>query len=179
MRPSLSYSTLFTSPSFIRTTPYEIVTTINNKKFEVDIRNDGSVWVDGKRREVDFLALGPALYSIIMDTIQHEVVVEGAEDNVEVLLSGRLYTGTVLDERSQLMRSRRGGLEADSGELTIRAPMPGLIAAVLCNEGDTSKPVRRCDPRVDEMQNELKAPPPGPSSVSASPPTRPSNSARC
>lgn len=135
------------------------VTTINNKKFEVDIRNDGSVWVNGKRREVDFLALGPALYSIIMDTIQHEVVVEGAEDNVEVLLNGRLYTGTVLDERSQLMKSRRGGLEADSGEVTIRAPMPGLIAAVLCNEGDAVEAGQTLVILESmKMQNELKAP---------------------
>jgi biotin carboxyl carrier protein len=135
------------------------VTTINNKKFEVDIRNDGSVWVNGKTREVDFLALGPALYSIIMDTIQHEVVVEGAEDNVEVLLNGRLYTGTVLDERSQLMKSRRGGLEADSGEVTIRAPMPGLIAAVLCNEGDAVEAGQTLVILESmKMQNELKAP---------------------
>jgi biotin carboxyl carrier protein len=135
------------------------VTTINNKKFEVDIRNDGSVWVNGKTREVDFLALGPALYSIIMDTIQHEVVVEGVEDNVEVLLNGRLYTGTVLDERSQLMKSRRGGLEADSGEVTIRAPMPGLIAAVLCNEGDAVEAGQTLVILESmKMQNELKAP---------------------
>ncbi len=135
------------------------VTTINNKKFEVDIRNDGSVWVNGKTREVDFLALGPALYSIIMDTIQHEVVVEGAEDSVEVLLNGRLYTGTVLDERSQLMKSRRGGLEADSGEVTIRAPMPGLIAAVLCAEGDAVEAGQTLVILESmKMQNELKAP---------------------
>lgn len=135
------------------------VTTINNKKFEVDIRNDGSVWVNGKTREVDFLALGPALYSIIMDTIQHEVVVEGVEDNVEVLLNGRLYTGTVLDERSQLMKSRRGGLEADSGEVTIRAPMPGLIAAVQCAEGDAVEAGQTLVILESmKMQNELKAP---------------------
>ena len=135
------------------------VTTINNKKFEVDIRNDGSVWVNGKSREVDFLALGPALYSIIMDTVQHEIVVEGTEDNVEVLLNGRLYTGTVLDERSQLMKSRRGGLEADSGEVTIRAPMPGLIAAVLCTAGDAVEAGQTLVILESmKMQNELKAP---------------------
>lgn len=135
------------------------VTTINEKQFEVDIRNDGSVWVNGKSREVDFLALGPTLYSIIMDTTQHEVVVEGDEDNVEVLLNGHLYTGTVLDERSQLMKSRRGGLEADSGEVTIRAPMPGLIAAVLCAEGDDVEAGQTLVILESmKMQNELKAP---------------------
>ncbi|MBK8137918.1 MAG: acetyl-CoA carboxylase biotin carboxyl carrier protein subunit [Chloroflexi bacterium] len=135
------------------------ITTINGKKFEVDIRNDGSVWVGGKRREVDFLALGPTLYSIIMDTVQHEIVVESEEDSVEVLISGRLYTGSVLDERTQLMLSRRGGLQADSGEVTIRAPMPGLIAVVLCKEGDAVEAGQTLVILESmKMQNELKAP---------------------
>ncbi len=135
------------------------ITTINGKKFEVDIRNDGSVWVGGKRREVDFLALGPTLYSIIMDTVQHEIVVESEEDSVEVLISGRLYTGSVLDERTQLMLSRRGGLQADSGEVTIRAPMPGLIAVVLCKEGDSVEAGQTLVILESmKMQNELKAP---------------------
>lgn len=135
------------------------ITTINDKKFEVDIRNDGSVWVDGKRREVDFLALGPTLYSIIMDTAQHEIVVEGEEDDVEVLLNGRLYTGSVLDERTQLMLSRRGGNQADSGEVTIRAPMPGLIVLVQCVEGDTVEAGQTLVILESmKMQNELKAP---------------------
>lgn len=135
------------------------VTTINGKKFEVDIRNDGSVWVDGKRREVDFLALGPTLFSIVKDTVQHEVVVESNEDAVEVLLSGRLYTGTVLDERTQLMLSRRGGNQSDSGEVTVRAPMPGLIVLVQCAEGDTVEAGQTLVILESmKMQNELKAP---------------------
>lgn len=135
------------------------ITTINGQKFEVDIRNDGSVWVNGRSREVDFLSLGPTLYSIIMDTAQHEVVVESDENAVEVLLNGRLYTGTVLDERSQLMLSRRGGSQADSGEVTIRAPMPGLIAVVQCKEGDTVEAGQTLVILESmKMQNELKAP---------------------
>jgi biotin carboxyl carrier protein len=135
------------------------VTTINGKKFEIDIRNDGSVWVDGKQREVDFLALGPTLYSVIMDTVQHEVVVEGQDEDVEVLLNGRLYSGTVLDERTQLMLSRRGGPAADSGEVTLRAPIPGLIVSILCAEGhavETGQTLVILESM--KMQNELKAP---------------------
>jgi hypothetical protein len=43
------------------------VTTISNKTFEIEIERDGSVLVNGEHRHVDFLALGPALYSIIME----------------------------------------------------------------------------------------------------------------
>jgi len=68
------------------------ITTIDGKKYEVEIGDDGAVSVNGKPRSVDFLALGPALYSIIMDTQQHEIVVESHENEFEVLLNGRLYT---------------------------------------------------------------------------------------
>ncbi len=135
------------------------ITTMNGKKFEVEIRNDNTIWVNGKQRAVDFLSLGPTLFSIIMDNAQHEVVVENREDAVEVLMSGRLYTGTVLDERAQLVRSRRGGDAADSGEVTVRAPMPGLIVAVLVTEGDQVKAGQTLVILESmKMQNELKAP---------------------
>jgi biotin carboxyl carrier protein len=135
------------------------ITTINGKKFEVEIRSDNTVWVDGKPRSVDFLSLGPTLFSVIMDNAQHEVVVENREDAVEVLMKGRLYTGTVLDERAQLMRSRRGGDANDSGEVTVRAPMPGLIVAVLVSEGEHVKAGQTLVILESmKMQNELKAP---------------------
>jgi biotin carboxyl carrier protein len=135
------------------------ITTMNGKKFEVEIRNDNTVWVNGKQRTVDFLSLGPTLFSIIMDNAQQEVVVENREDAVEVLLKGRLYSGTVLDERAQLMRSRRGGDAAESGEVTVRAPMPGLIVAVLVSEGEQVKAGQTLVILESmKMQNELKAP---------------------
>jgi biotin carboxyl carrier protein len=135
------------------------ITTINGKKFEVEIRDDSTVWVNGKQRSVDFLSLGPTLFSIIMDNAQHEVVVENREDAVEVLMNGRLYSGTVLDERAQLMRNRRGGDAADSGEVTVRAPMPGLIVLVTVNEGDQVTAGQTLVILESmKMQNELKAP---------------------
>ncbi|MCU0497811.1 MAG: biotin/lipoyl-binding protein [Anaerolineae bacterium] len=135
------------------------ITTINDKKFEIEIRNDGSVWVNGESRDVDFLALNNSLYSIIMENRSHEVVVEERDGAYEVLVSGRLYNGTVLDERSQLMRSRRGGLEADSGEISIKAPMPGLIVAIPVSEGQEVKSGQTLLILESmKMQNEIKAP---------------------
>jgi len=135
------------------------VTTINNKTYEIDIQRDGSLLVNGERREVDFLALGPSLYSILMDGLSHELVIEERADNIEVLMRGRLYTGQVLDERAQLMAERSGGLIADTGEMSIRAPMPGLVVAVpvevgqLVGAGQTVIILESM-----KMQNELKSP---------------------
>jgi biotin carboxyl carrier protein len=135
------------------------ITTINDRKFEIEIQGDGSVWVNGQRREVDFLALTDSLYSVIMQSTSHEVVVEERDGAYEVLMGGRLYTGTVTDERAQLMKSRRGGLEADSGEISIKAPMPGLIVAIPVSEGQNVTAGQTLIILESmKMQNELKAP---------------------
>ena len=135
------------------------VTTINNKKFEIEILNDGSVLVNGTPREVDFLSLDPSLYSIIMNGVSHEVVIEETDGDYQVLLGGRLYGGSVLDERAQLMMSRRGGAAAETGEISIRAPMPGLIVAISVEEGQQVKAGQTVVILESmKMQNELKCP---------------------
>ncbi len=135
------------------------ITTINDKKFEIEIQKDGRILVNGQPREVDFLPLGPALYSILMNNLSMEAVIEERDGQYQVLMGGRLYEGQVLDERAQLMRSRGGGAEDSSGEVSLRAPMPGLVVAVTVAEGQT---VQKGETVVIlesmKMQNELKAP---------------------
>jgi biotin carboxyl carrier protein len=135
------------------------VTTINGKQFEIDIQKDGSLLVNGEPREVDFLALGPSLYSLLTQNLSYELVVEERGSQIEVLMRGKLYSGHVLDERAQLMASRRGGFAPESGEISIKAPMPGLVVALPVHEGQE---VRAGQTVVIlesmKMQNELKTP---------------------
>ena len=135
------------------------VTTINNKSFEIEIQPDGSLLVNGEKREVDFRALGPAMYSILAQNVSHELTIEQREDEVEVLMRGRLYTSKVMDERALLMAQRSGGLAADSGELNLKSPMPGLIVAVRVESGQEIKAGQTVVILESmKMQNELKAP---------------------
>jgi biotin carboxyl carrier protein len=135
------------------------VTIINDTRFEIDIEKDGTLKVNGEPREVDFLTLGPALYSILMDHRSYEMVIEERDGNYEVLMQGRLYSGQVLDERAQLLATRRGGLDADSGELSIKSPMPGLIVAIPVTEGqEVKKGQTLLVLESMKMQNELKTP---------------------
>ena len=134
------------------------VTTVNNKRFEIEILADGSITVDGKKREVDFKALGPAMYSILAENVSHELTIEERDDAIEVLMRGRLYTNHVLDERALLMAQRSGNMPGDTGEINLKSPMPGLIVAVKVEAGQT---VKAGDTIIIlesmKMQNELKA----------------------
>jgi biotin carboxyl carrier protein len=136
------------------------LTTINGTTFEIEIQNDGTLLVNGEKRAVDFLSYGDeALFSIIMDNTSYELLIEERDGEYEVLMRGKLYTGQVLDERAQLIASRRSSKMVDSGEISIRAPMPGLIVAIPVKEGQEVKGGQAVVILESmKMQNELKSP---------------------
>ena len=135
------------------------VTILNDQKFEIEITTDGKVIVNGNERNVDFLSLADNLYSIIMNDESYEIVVDEVDGEHQVLMRGQLYNGRVLDERALLMASRSGGLDDGSGEVSIKAPMPGLIVAVPVEEGqEVTKGSTVVILESMKMQNELKAP---------------------
>jgi biotin carboxyl carrier protein len=136
------------------------LTTINDKTFEIDIQGDGTLLVNGEKREVDFRALGPAFYSIIMQNLSYELVIEEREGNeVEVFMRGRMYNAQVMDERAQLMAARAALLMADTGDVSVKAPMPGLVVAVPVEAGQAVKAGQTVVILESmKMQNELKAP---------------------
>jgi pyruvate carboxylase subunit B len=136
------------------------ITIINDRQFEIEIDSDGGLRVNGEPRTVDFRAMDESLYSILMENKSHEIVIEdrgGGE--YELRLRGRLYTGQVLDERAQLMLTQRSAGVLPSGEIAIRAPMPGLIAAVTVTEGqEVAAGQTVVILESMKMQNELRTP---------------------
>lgn len=135
------------------------ITTVNGKQFEIEIRDDGSVLVNGEARSVDFLPMGPSFYSMIMDYRSIEAAIDEHHGDYSVLMRGRMYEGSVMDERAQLLLSRQGGKVADTGEISIQAPMPGLIVEISVAEGQEVKEGQTIIILESmKMQNELKAP---------------------
>ncbi|MDZ4769669.1 MAG: acetyl-CoA carboxylase biotin carboxyl carrier protein subunit [Chloroflexota bacterium] len=135
------------------------VTIINEKQFEIEIDNAGAIRVNGQPRTVDFLPLTGALYSILMDNRSYEVLVEEREGEVEVIIRGRRYNASVMDERALLLSQTRGELDNAHGEVVVKAPMPGLIVALPLSEGaEVKKGQTILILESMKMQNELKAP---------------------
>lgn len=133
------------------------VTVVNGRRYEIEVGNDGRLLVNGEARQVDFLSLGPSLYSVIMNNQSLQVVIEGEGGHYEVLMHGHLYESTVLDEHALMMAQRRGGLVTRSGE--VSAPMPGLIVQVPVAVGqDVEEGETLVILESMKMQNELQAP---------------------
>ena len=137
---------------------YEV--TIDDQTYLIEISEEGHIKLDGRAVEVDFAQIGSSgLFSLLVDNESFEALVEPREGCWQVLLRGDLYDVDVVDERARLLRARAGLMVPDSGEVKIKAPMPGLVVALSVEVGQE---VATGDNVVIlesmKMENELKAP---------------------
>ena len=110
--------------------------TIDGREFEVEIEG-GQVRVDGEAIDVDLSQSGvPELYSILLDGASYEVLVEEERQEYAVTLRGQQFHVQVEDERSRRLNAGRKGPLIPTGELVVKAPIPGLVVKVLVSEGD-------------------------------------------
>ena len=137
------------------------IATVEGKEIFVEVLDDKHVSVNGKVYEVDFESVvGQPVYSLIVDGRSHEGYVQPSEeDTLQVLLRGRLYPVSVVDEREKRLRAAAGGGVAETGEFHLKAPMPGLVVAIPVAEGQAVKKGQVLLVLESmKMQNELKAP---------------------
>lgn len=140
------------------------ITTINEKEYTIDITDGPTVTVNGEVYPFDFQTLGEGgLVSMLLSNRSYEGAVEGgdahtAEGQWHVLLQGELYEVLVQDERAYRLAKARGQLRTDTGEVALKAPMPGVVIKVPVAVGDV---VAQGQTLVIlesmKMENELKA----------------------
>ena len=135
-------------------------TMIDGKEYLVEIIDDTHVSVDGKVYELDFESVeSQPVFSLIVDGKSYEAYVYPGNEDLEVLIKGRLYHSRVEDERERRLRAASGGQIAQTGPFHLKAPMPGLVVAVPVGEGQE---VKEGDVLLIlesmKMQNELKSP---------------------
>jgi biotin carboxyl carrier protein len=135
---------------------------LGEQSYSVEIEEIGKslyrVAVDGNEFIVDGKKTGRTNYSLIVDNRSFEIEVDNAEDEYRVLVDGRNYHVSLVDER----RVRVGGGQSDfqlQGRQKVSVPMPGKIIAVLISEGDS---VERGQGLVIveamKMENEVRSP---------------------
>lgn len=79
------------------------------------------------------LLLGATSYDVYTRRIESDDAGEGAQ-SYEITIGAHAYTVTLRDERTQALGRLAGGAH-HSGDAAIKAPMPGLVANVLAQEG--------------------------------------------
>jgi len=134
--------------------------TLGDRTYEIEVRSDSEIVVNGKVLEVDFMSLADQpVYSLILGHESFEAYVSESESGLQVLLRGQQYEVEVEDERQHRLRQASEVHGIASGEFLLKAPMPGLVVAVPVAEGQAvSRGQNLIILESMKMQNELRAP---------------------
>ena len=113
--------------------------TLAGKPYAVEIEEIGAnlyrLIIDGKEIIADGQKTGPSNYSLLIDHRSFEVDVENKGDEFSVLVDGRTYHLTLVDEKKMRLGGSQKGILA-KGRQSISASMPGIVVEVLVSEGD-------------------------------------------
>jgi biotin carboxyl carrier protein len=116
------------------------------------------VSVDGNEFTVDGKKTGRTNYSLIVDNRSFEIEVDQQGDEYRVLVDGRTYHVTLVDERRVRSGSGASG-GGPQGRQTISVPMPGKVIAVLVASGDAvEKGQGLVIVEAMKMENEVRSP---------------------
>jgi biotin carboxyl carrier protein len=134
--------------------------TIDDRTFEIEINQLGELCIDGECVVVDFQSIGGrSIYSLLLGNVSYEAIVEARDDCYEVLVQGTLYRVWVQDERMRRLAQAAQGFAPPSGEIAIKAPMPGLIIDIPVEVGHVVEAGSVLVVLESmKMENELKAP---------------------
>ncbi len=132
--------------------------TVGDHTFEIEINKDG-VMVDGKSITIDLQQSGVSqLYSLLLNGASFEILIEDTRQSYDVTLRGEQFRVQIEDERTRRLNAGRQGPALPSGDLTVKAPIPGLIVKVLVQQGDEiieDQPLMILE--AMKMENEIRA----------------------
>lgn len=105
------------------------------------------------------IATGEGLYSLLVDNRSYQLYIERAAEGYRVLIWRHRFPVRVLTEREWRLQKVAPKQSAQSGVLTISAPMPGLVKAVIAVEGDrVDVGARLVVLEAMKMENDIVAP---------------------
>ena len=147
-----------------------ILASVGESAFELNLISEHTVHTNGTDLEFDLKPLSDRSMSLILSgkTYTVELVPTGRPDQADddglfgktvvVSIKGREYTVLLDDARSLLFRRFATKSHADSGNLVIRAPMPGLISKIEVRAGEEiSKGQGLLVLEAMKMENEIRS----------------------
>jgi biotin carboxyl carrier protein len=108
--------------------------TIEDRVVEVDLDDTPAgrtATIEGRVYNLSLLPLaGDELFSLIVDDQSRELLVEDVEGGMEVIVGGELFHIVVQDEWERRLAGIQRKDASNTGEIVVKAPMPGQVVAV-------------------------------------------------
>ena len=112
------------------------ITTVGDQQFTIDINHAGEITVNGQVISVDLLQMpDTTMYSLIIGSESHDVRMSEGDGFYEVQVSGDILEVVVEDERTRRLAGLKSQSNLGTGEVFVRAPMPGVVVEVPVKEG--------------------------------------------
>lgn len=133
---------------------------IGETLYDIEIGANNTLLINGEPHSVDFRSIDNlSLYSLLINNKSWEVLVERQGDEYRISIGDELLLVTVYDERSRKIEQGLGKVSAPAGEVTLKAPMPGLVRQVLVQVGQEVKVGQGLVIlEAMKMENELRSP---------------------
>ncbi len=131
---------------------------IEDKEFKGEIKKVGnafSILVNGKELQAEVVNMDKERLTIIIENKPYQIFFD---DENQLTINGESYSFEIMDE--QMAGILKTSAEtAHKKEITITAPMPGLVIEVEVKEGDSVKKGQGLViVEAMKMQNEMKSP---------------------
>ncbi len=131
---------------------------IDDKEFKGDIKKEENLFyimIDGKEVKAEIADIDKDVLTILVENKLYQINLDGEN---QLTVNGESYSFEIMDEQvAKILKSAH-----DAGvkkEITVTAPMPGLVIEVEVKEGDSVKKGQGLlIIEAMKMQNEIKSP---------------------
>jgi len=113
---------------------------VEGRTFEVEVRPDGTVWVNGRPMPVDVEGLEGPFLSLLVGHRSYEGCLETGGEECHVVVEGRMYQARLEAPHPALPEvGRPFCVNVTGGSAEIIAPLPGVLLEVRVAEGQAVK----------------------------------------
>ncbi len=137
----------------------EFKVTVNKQEFDIDLKSNQNVLVNGTEYAIDLNRVGLNQYSIILNNRVFEFsLARNGSNQYEAECLNNIFEIRVEDEKDQLLKQFIHQNEATHKLINIAAPMPGLVLKIEVGVGQQINPgTGLIILEAMKMENEIRA----------------------
>jgi biotin carboxyl carrier protein len=108
---------------------------IGGKEFRWTFEKDGSISLDGKKKQADIQKISSGRYSLLLDGKSFHAIITRNDFIYTVLISGKYYVIEIETSTKKALGLHTGAAKKNPSTIEIRSPMPGMVVRCEVIEG--------------------------------------------